>query len=191
MGELQVDTRALDGVVDRIDFQIIDVDVTRLFTCIPAKKNAAFARNAYAPPALQTVTRDFAFLVDAALPAGDLLRAIKGADKANIVAARDFFPTDDDKSFILILDDAPGQALTVHMTRPHLALTLDQKWRLWPSGSQGRHRLLLTSSQLGSSSMNSSLVSARLLGTPACAGLPSLRHQAAQPLMDAEGCQDH
>ncbi|ATQ74196.1 protein kinase [Massilia violaceinigra] len=48
----------------------------------------------------------------------------------NIVAARDFFPTDDDKSFILILDDAPGQALTVHMVRPQLALTLDQKWRV-------------------------------------------------------------
>ena len=48
----------------------------------------------------------------------------------NIVAARDFFPTDDDKSFILILDDAPGQALTVHMARPQLALTLDQKWRV-------------------------------------------------------------
>lgn len=48
----------------------------------------------------------------------------------NIVAARDFFPTDDDKSFILILEDAPGQALTVHMARPQLALTLDQKWRV-------------------------------------------------------------
>jgi serine/threonine protein kinase len=48
----------------------------------------------------------------------------------NIVAARDFFPTDDDKSFILILDDAVGQALTVHMVRPQLALTLDQKWRV-------------------------------------------------------------
>jgi len=48
----------------------------------------------------------------------------------NIVAARDFFPTDDEKSFILILDDAPGQALTVHMARPQLALTLDQKWRV-------------------------------------------------------------
>ncbi len=48
----------------------------------------------------------------------------------NIVAARDFFPAEDDKSFILILDDAPGQALTVHMARPQLALTLDQKWRV-------------------------------------------------------------
>ena len=48
----------------------------------------------------------------------------------NIVAARDFFPTDDDKSFILILEDAPGQALTIHLARPQLALTSDQKWRV-------------------------------------------------------------
>jgi len=39
---------------------------------------------------LQAVTRDFAFLVPADLPAGDLLRAVKGADKANIVDARVF-----------------------------------------------------------------------------------------------------
>jgi phenylalanyl-tRNA synthetase beta chain len=39
---------------------------------------------------LQTVKRDFAFMVDAALPAGDLVRTIRGADKANIVAARLF-----------------------------------------------------------------------------------------------------
>lgn len=58
---------------------------------IPAKKAASgFARPHFAPPALQAVTRDFAFLVDAALPAGDLLRSVKGADKANIVAARVF-----------------------------------------------------------------------------------------------------
>ncbi|MET0308335.1 MAG: phenylalanine--tRNA ligase subunit beta, partial [Sphingomonas sp.] len=51
---------------------------------------ATFARPHYAPPALQAVTRDFAFLVPAALPAGDLVRAIKGADKATIAAARLF-----------------------------------------------------------------------------------------------------
>ena len=39
---------------------------------------------------MQAVTRDFAFLVPEALPAGDLLRAVKGADKANIVAVRLF-----------------------------------------------------------------------------------------------------
>jgi phenylalanyl-tRNA synthetase beta chain len=57
---------------------------------IPAKKSASFARADYAPPALQAVTRDFAFLVDAALPAGDLVRAIRGCDKANIVTVRLF-----------------------------------------------------------------------------------------------------
>ena len=60
---------------------------------IPAKKggpSASFARAAYAPPALQAVTRDFAFLVPAELPAGDLLRAVRAADKANIVEARVF-----------------------------------------------------------------------------------------------------
>jgi len=58
---------------------------------MPAKRGpAGFARTAYAPPALQAVTRDFAFLVDAALPAGDLVRAVKGADKTNIVAVRLF-----------------------------------------------------------------------------------------------------
>ena len=57
---------------------------------IPAKKSAGFARAPFAPPALQAVTRDFAFLVDAALPAGDLVRAIRNSDKANLVAARLF-----------------------------------------------------------------------------------------------------
>ena len=36
------------------------------------------------------MTRDFAFLVDAALPAGDLVRAVRNCDKANVVAARLF-----------------------------------------------------------------------------------------------------
>lgn len=58
---------------------------------IPAKKDAGgFARAAYAPPALQAVTRDFAFLVPAGLPAGDLVRAVRNADKASIVDARLF-----------------------------------------------------------------------------------------------------
>ncbi len=71
----------------------IDVPVAAielLLDAIPAKKAAGFARTHFAPPALQAVTRDFAFLVPADTPAGDLLRAVKGADKANIVAARLF-----------------------------------------------------------------------------------------------------
>jgi phenylalanyl-tRNA synthetase beta chain len=62
---------------------------------IPGKRGAkkpgdGFMRTPYTPPALQAVKRDFAFLVDATLPAGDLLRSVKGADKANIVDARVF-----------------------------------------------------------------------------------------------------
>jgi phenylalanyl-tRNA synthetase beta chain len=47
-------------------------------------------RTHYTPPALQPVTRDFAFLVPSALAAGDLVRAVKGADKAAITDARLF-----------------------------------------------------------------------------------------------------
>ena len=57
---------------------------------IPAKKAAGFMRAPFTPPALQAVTRDFAFLYPADKPAGDLVRAIKGSDKDNIVAARLF-----------------------------------------------------------------------------------------------------
>ncbi len=57
---------------------------------IPAKKNAAFARPGFTPPALQSVTRDFAFLVAESLAAGDLVRAVQGADKASIVSVRLF-----------------------------------------------------------------------------------------------------
>lgn len=57
---------------------------------IPAKRAASPIRETYAPPALQAVTRDFAFLVDAKLPAADLVRAVKGADKQAIVDARLF-----------------------------------------------------------------------------------------------------
>ncbi|MEO1920340.1 MAG: phenylalanine--tRNA ligase subunit beta [Sphingomonadaceae bacterium] len=57
---------------------------------LPKGRKSDFARPAYAPPALQAVTRDFAFLFDAEKPASDLLRAVKGADKTHIVDARIF-----------------------------------------------------------------------------------------------------
>jgi phenylalanyl-tRNA synthetase beta chain len=57
---------------------------------IPSKRGTGFMRPAFTPPSLQAVKRDFAFLVAADLPAGDLVRTIKGADKDNIVAARLF-----------------------------------------------------------------------------------------------------
>jgi len=57
---------------------------------IPAKRASGHMRGAYAPPALQPVTRDFAFLVPVDLPADELVRAVRGADKAAIVEARLF-----------------------------------------------------------------------------------------------------
>jgi phenylalanyl-tRNA synthetase beta chain len=57
---------------------------------IPAKRGSGFMRAAFTPPTLQAVTRDFAFLVPVDLPAGDLVRTVKNADKDNIVAARLF-----------------------------------------------------------------------------------------------------
>jgi phenylalanyl-tRNA synthetase beta chain len=44
-------------------------------------------RSAFAPPPLQAVTRDFAFLVPQDLPADQLLRAVRGADKESIAGA--------------------------------------------------------------------------------------------------------
>jgi phenylalanyl-tRNA synthetase beta chain len=58
---------------------------------MPAKKgdkgNSGFMRPAFTPPALQSVRRDFAFLVPENLPSGDLVRVIRLCDKANIVTA--------------------------------------------------------------------------------------------------------
>jgi phenylalanyl-tRNA synthetase beta chain len=57
---------------------------------IPAPRSSGRARAAYAPPALQALTRDFAFIVPADLPADTLLRAIRGADKTAITRVRLF-----------------------------------------------------------------------------------------------------
>ncbi|HYJ52460.1 MAG TPA: phenylalanine--tRNA ligase subunit beta, partial [Allosphingosinicella sp.] len=55
---------------------------------IPQKRDGiGHMRSAYAPPALQAVKRDFAFLVPADLAADQLLRAVRGADKAAITGA--------------------------------------------------------------------------------------------------------
>ncbi|HKY81819.1 MAG TPA: phenylalanine--tRNA ligase subunit beta [Sphingobium sp.] len=57
---------------------------------IPSKRRNGFMRAPYAPPALQAVKRDFAFIVDEAVEADALVRAIRGADKKSIVDARLF-----------------------------------------------------------------------------------------------------
>lgn len=59
----------------------------------PPKRASGHRRDAYAPPALQAVTRDFAFLLAEGTPAEALLRAVRGADKQAIagVALFDVF----------------------------------------------------------------------------------------------------
>ena len=57
---------------------------------IPAKRGNGFMRPAFAPPVLQVVRRDFAFLVPADVASDALIRAVKGADRAVITGARLF-----------------------------------------------------------------------------------------------------
>lgn len=83
------------GMVHPATLKAFDADgpiaaVELFLDAIPPKKNAAFARPGFTPPALQAVTRDFAFLVPASLAAGDLVRSVQGADKASITGVRVF-----------------------------------------------------------------------------------------------------
>jgi serine/threonine protein kinase len=47
-----------------------------------------------------------------------------------IVGARDFFATEAEDRYILVTEDVSGQALRLHIDKPNLALTLDQKLRI-------------------------------------------------------------
>jgi phenylalanyl-tRNA synthetase beta chain len=57
---------------------------------IPEPKKKGKTRPALDLPALMPLSRDFAFLVEAGKPAGDLAKAVAGADKALIASARVF-----------------------------------------------------------------------------------------------------
>ena len=76
-------TKAFD-----LDGSVVAAEI--FLDAIPLKKASGFMRPAFTPPALQAVTRDFAFLVAESIPANDLVRAIKGCDKDDIVAVRLF-----------------------------------------------------------------------------------------------------
>ncbi len=71
-----------------LDGQVAAVEI--YLDAIPPKRATGFMRPAYTPPALQSVRRDFAFLIPADLAADQLIRAVRGADKAAITAARVF-----------------------------------------------------------------------------------------------------
>jgi phenylalanyl-tRNA synthetase beta chain len=57
---------------------------------LPASRASGRARAAFSPPALQAITRDFAFVVPDGLTAEALVRAVRGADKAAITDVRLF-----------------------------------------------------------------------------------------------------
>jgi phenylalanyl-tRNA synthetase beta chain len=78
---------------------------------IPTARALGRARPAYAPPALQAVTRDFAFFVPAELTADSLVRAIRGADKGSIVKVRlfDRFEGKDGLSLAVEVTLQPGE----------------------------------------------------------------------------------
>lgn len=48
----------------------------------------------------------------------------------SLQAARDFFPTEEEDRYVLVVEDMSGQALRLHIERPDLALTFDQKTRV-------------------------------------------------------------
>jgi phenylalanyl-tRNA synthetase beta chain len=83
------------GVLHPSLARTFDLDTTVIaaelyLDAIPLPKKSGFMRAPYAPPALQAVTRDFAFLVPQALEADALVRAVRGADKGAIMDARLF-----------------------------------------------------------------------------------------------------
>ena len=97
------------------------------------------ARNAYATSPERVIVR--VYRADPYLPSGE--RAVQRERIANaytalsrlpahpaIPAARDFFPTERDDGYVLVLNDAPGSSLRVHLTKPGLQLTMDQKLRV-------------------------------------------------------------
>ncbi|SOB78946.1 phenylalanyl-tRNA synthetase beta subunit [Sphingomonas guangdongensis] len=98
------------GVLKAFDLSGAVAAVEIYLDALPAKRASGFMRAAYTPPALQPVTRDFAFLVPAELAAGDLVRAVKGADKTAIVDTRlfDRFVKDEQTSLAIEVTLQPG-----------------------------------------------------------------------------------
>jgi phenylalanyl-tRNA synthetase beta chain len=78
------------GLQKSLDAPVGAVAAEIYIDAIPAGRVSARTRSAYAPPALQPVSRDFAFIVPGELTADTLARALRGADKAAITSVRLF-----------------------------------------------------------------------------------------------------
>ncbi|MGQ0558532.1 MAG: phenylalanine--tRNA ligase subunit beta [Sphingosinicella sp.] len=73
------------ALLKRFDLEPPVVAAELFLDAIPERR-AGRRRPHFTPPPLQPVTRDFAFLVDADLPADLLLRAVRGANRDHIVS---------------------------------------------------------------------------------------------------------
>jgi phenylalanyl-tRNA synthetase beta chain len=73
------------SVLKALDISGPVIAVEIYLDAIPQPKSTKRARSKYAPNPLQSVTRDFAFVVKDDVPAAKLLTAIKGADKDHII----------------------------------------------------------------------------------------------------------
>ncbi|HXS48535.1 MAG TPA: phenylalanine--tRNA ligase subunit beta [Sphingomicrobium sp.] len=78
------------GLIKSLDSPAGAVAAEVYLDSIPAGRASSRTRPAYAPPALQAVSRDFAFIVPDNLAADGLARAIRGADKTAITDVRLF-----------------------------------------------------------------------------------------------------
>jgi phenylalanyl-tRNA synthetase beta chain len=79
------------AIARAFDIEGVAVAAEIFLDAIPAKRASTdHMREAYAPPALQPVRRDFAFLIANGKAGDELLRAVRGADKQAIVDARLF-----------------------------------------------------------------------------------------------------
>ncbi len=94
------------SLIKRLDAPSGAVAAELYLDAIPAPRSSGLARSLYTPPTLQAVTRDFALIVPADLPAESLVRAIGAADKQAIAAVRLF-----DR-----FDAADGLSLAVEVT---------------------------------------------------------------------------
>jgi len=90
-------SRALDAPPGTVAAEIF-------LDAIPAARKIERARSAFTPPALQPVSRDFAFFVPADLPAEALVRAVRGADKAAIATVRLFDRYDGEQGLSLAVE---------------------------------------------------------------------------------------
>jgi len=77
-------------VLRRLDVKGPAVGFEALLDRVPLPRERGVARPPLVAPPFQPVERDFAFVVDAELPADRLVRAVKGADKMLIAAVAVF-----------------------------------------------------------------------------------------------------